>query len=61
MALLNKFLLDGSQVTFLKGQKPTGPLSPGPGTIPINNTFEQGTYEDYLVNISTRITDNTGN
>ena len=51
MALQNKFLENGSQVTTLKGEKPTGPLSPGPGVIPINNTFNNGTYQDYIVDV----------
>ena len=32
----------------LKGQTPKGPLN-GVGYLPLNDTFSQGTYQDYLV------------
>ena len=48
MPLLNKFEQDGSTLTPLRGEKPGAPLK-GNGTIPVNNTFERGTYQDYVV------------
>ena len=47
MPLLNKFEQQGSTLTPLKGEQPTGPLKAG-GTIPVNNTFSQGTYQTYV-------------
>jgi hypothetical protein len=59
MPLLSKFAQDGSTLTPLKGETPRGPLKNG-GTIPINNTFSDGTYIDY-VSDSPRAIDSTGN
>ena len=59
MPLLKKFEEDGSTLTPLKGETPTGPLKVG-GTIPINNTFSQGTYQTY-VSDAPRAVDTTGN
>ena len=49
--LLSKFENDGSTMTPLRGEEPTGPLRNGQDGLPINNTFELGTYQDYVVNI----------
>ena len=49
--LLSKFENDGSTMTPLRGEQPTGPLRNGQDGLPINNTFELGTYQDYVVNI----------
>jgi hypothetical protein len=57
--ILNKFEQDGSTMTPLRGEKPAAPLK-GNGVIPINNTFEKGTYQDYIVD-TPRATDVTGN
>ena len=46
-------------MTPLRGEKPAAPLK-GNGVIPINNTFEKGTYQDYIVD-TPRATDVTGN
>jgi len=59
MPLLKRFEEKGSTLTPLKGEQPSAPLK-GNGVIPINNTFNEGTYEDYVVN-TPRVTDNTGN
>ena len=49
--LLSKFENDGSTMTPLRGEHPTGPLRNGQDGLPINNTFELGTYQDYVVNV----------
>jgi len=59
MPLLNKLETEGSTLTPLKGEQPSGPLKAG-GTIPVNNTFSQGTYQNY-VSDAPRATDTTGN
>ena len=41
-----KTLLSANQ-----GQKPSAPLRRGSDGLPINNTFELGTYEDYVVDL----------
>lgn len=50
MPLLKKFEEKGSTLTPLKGEKPSAPLK-GNGVIPINNTFQLGTYQDYVVDV----------
>ena len=45
--------------TPLRGEKPAAPLK-GNGIIPVNNTFSQGTYTDY-VSDAPKTDDNTGN
>jgi len=59
MPLLNKLEQQGSTLTPLRGETPTAPLN-GTGVIPINNTFSQGTYQDF-VSDAPRTTDTTGN
>ena len=59
MPLLNKLENDGSTLTPLRGEQPTAPLK-GNGVIPVNNTFSQGTYQDF-VSDAPRTTDTTGN
>ena len=59
MPLLKKFEEKGSTLTPLKGETPKGPLKDG-STIPINTTFSDGTYQDY-VSDSPRAVDTTGN
>ena len=49
--LLSKFENDGSTMTPLRGEQPPGPLRNGQDGLPINNTFELGTYQDYVVNV----------
>ena len=41
----------GIIATPLRGEQPTGPLRNGQDGLPINNTFELGTYQDYVVNV----------
>ncbi len=48
--ILQKFENDGSTMTPLRGEQPSGPLRNGQDGLPINNTFEDGTYQDYVVN-----------
>jgi hypothetical protein len=59
MPLLNKFETEGSTLTPLKGEKPSAPLKSG-GTIPLNNTFSQGTYQNYVSDAPNSV-DATGN
>ena len=59
MPLLDKFEKQGSTLTPLRGEKPAAPLK-GNGIIPVNNTFSQGTYEDF-VSDAPRTDDTTGN
>lgn len=59
MPLLDKFEKQGSTLTPLRGEKPSAPLK-GNGVIPVNDTFSQGTYEDFVSN-APRTNDNTGN
>ena len=59
MPLLSKFEQEGSTLTPLRGEQPTAPLK-GNGVIPINNTFENVTYQDYVVD-TPRASDTTGN
>ena len=59
MPLLDKFEKQGSTLTPLRGEKPSAPLK-GNGVIPVNNTFSQGTYEDF-VSDAPRVVDTTGN
>ena len=46
MTLINKFEKEGSTLTPLRGEQPSAPLKSG-GTIPVNNTFSQGTYQNF--------------
>ena len=59
MPLLNKFETEGSTLTPLRGEKPSAPLKSG-GTIPLNNTFSQGTYQNYVSDAPNSV-DATGN
>jgi|TARA_R110000822_G_scaffold71518_4_gene172411 hypothetical protein len=59
MPLLDKFEKQGSTLTPLRGEKPSAPLK-GNGVIPVNDTFSQGTYEDF-VSDAPRVVDTTGN
>lgn len=59
MPLLKKFEEKGSNLTPLKGNKPSAPLADG-SVIPVNNTFNRGTYEDYVTE-TPRAVDTTGN
>ncbi len=59
MPLLNKFETEGSTLTPLRGEKPAAPLKNG-GTIPVNNTFSQGTYQNYVSDAPNSV-DATGN
>jgi|TARA_R110000803_G_scaffold185289_1_gene247665 hypothetical protein len=59
MPLLDKFEQQGSTLTPLRGEKPSAPLK-GNGVIPVNDTFSQGTYEDFVSN-APRVVDTTGN
>lgn len=59
MPLLDKFEQQGSTLTPLRGEKPSAPLN-GNGVIPVNDTFSQGTYEDFVSN-APRVVDTTGN
>ncbi len=58
MALLDTLTTSGTTMTPLKGNQPTAPLQMG--AIPINNSFQEGTYEDTVLK-TPRATDNTGN
>lgn len=58
MPLLNKLETTGTQMTPLKGKKPTAPLQSG--AIPINNSFQNGTYID-TISSTPRAVDTTGN
>ena len=62
MPLLSKFENQGSTLTPLRGEQPSAPLK-GNGVIPINNTFEAGIYQDYVVDtpIASDVTGNVGN
>jgi hypothetical protein len=59
MPLLSKLEVDGTTLTPLKGNVPTSALN-GTGTIPINNTFTQGTYQNYVSDAPNSV-DATGN
>lgn len=59
MPLLNKFESEGSTLTPLRGEQPSAPLK-GNGVIPVNNTFEKGTYQDYVLDVP-KASDATGN
>ena len=59
MPLLDRFENKGSTLTPLRGEHPSAPLK-GNGVLPVNNTFELGTYQNYVVD-TPRTTDNTGN
>ncbi len=59
MPLLNKFETEGSTLTSLRGEKPSAPLKAG-GTIPVNNAFSQGTYQNYVSDAPNSV-DATGN
>ena len=59
MTLINKFEKEGSTLTPLRGEQPSAPLKSG-GTIPVNNTFSQGTYQNF-VSDAPRSKDVTGN
>ena len=48
MPLLKRFEDNGSTLTPLRGEQPSAPLK-GNGVISINNTFQDGTYQDYVV------------
>ena len=50
MPLLKRFEEKGSTLTPLKGEQPSAPLK-GIGVIPINNTFQVGTYQNYVVDV----------
>ncbi len=58
MALLDKFQKDGTVLTPLKGNRPTATLVRD--TIPVNNTFSKGQYQNYVVD-TPRAQDLTGN
>tara|TARA_R110000803_G_scaffold99458_1_gene167530 strand:+ start:1759 stop:1938 length:180 start_codon:yes stop_codon:yes gene_type:complete len=58
MPLLDRLETAGTTLTPLKGNQPTAPLQSG--AIPINNSFQDGTYQNTLSD-SPRSTDNTGN
>ena len=58
MALLDKFKKDGTVLTPLKGNRPTSTLVRD--TIPVNNTFSKGQYQNYVVD-TPRTQDLTGN
>ena len=47
MALLDKFQKEGTVLTPLRGTKPTSTLVRD--VIPINKTFSQGQYQDYIL------------
>jgi hypothetical protein len=63
MALLDKFKKEGTVLTPLKGSKPTSTLVKD--VIPVNKTFSQGTYQDYVLDTKKadvgRAQDLTGN
>tara|TARA_R110001606_G_C15398361_1_gene652529 strand:- start:6706 stop:6888 length:183 start_codon:yes stop_codon:yes gene_type:complete len=58
MPLLNKLETTGTTMSPLKGKQPTTPLQSG--AIPINNSFEMGTYID-TISDTPRAVDTTGN
>jgi len=47
MALLDKFKKEGTVLTPLRGTRPTSTLVRD--VIPINKTFSQGQYQDYIL------------
>jgi hypothetical protein len=47
MALLDKLQKDGTVLTPLRGTRPTSTLVRD--VIPINKTFSQGQYQDYIL------------
>ena len=57
--ILSQFEENGSTLTPLRGEQPSGPLK-GNGVIPINNTFSQGTYQNFVSDAPTAV-DTTGN
>jgi hypothetical protein len=58
MALLDKLKKDGTVLTPLRGTRPTSTLVRD--TIPVNNTFSKGQYQNYVVD-TPRAQDLTGN
>lgn len=58
MALLDKLKKDGTVLTPLRGTRPTSTLVRD--TIPVNNTFSKGQYQNYVVD-TPRALDTTGN
>ena len=58
MALLDKLKKDGTVLTPLRGTRPTATLVRD--TIPVNNTFSKGQYQNYVVD-TPRALDTTGN
>ena len=59
MPLLDRLENKGSSLTALRGEQPAAPLR-GNGVIAVNNTYELGTYQNYVVD-TPRASDNTGN
>jgi len=61
MPTLTNLLATGkSLLSANNGQKPKAPLRKGSDGLPINNTFELGTYEDYVVDVDpNRVGDTT--
>ena len=57
--ILSQFEENGSTLTPLRGEHPAGPLK-GNGVIPINNTFSQGTYQNFVSDAPNAV-DTTGN
>lgn len=49
MALLDKFKKGESSFNAFIGS-PKGPINRGSNTIPVNDTFSKGKYQDYVVN-----------
>ena len=58
MALKAKFEANGSQLNSLAGTLPKGPLK-DPKTLPLNNSFEKGRYQDYVLDTEKAV-DQTG-
>jgi len=58
MALKAKFEANGSQLNPLAGTLPKGALK-DPQTLPLNNSFEKGRYQDYVLDTEKAI-DQTG-
>lgn len=58
MALKDKFEANGSELNSLAGTLPKGPLK-DPKTLPLNNSFEKGRYQDYVLDTD-KATDQTG-
>lgn len=58
MALKDKFEANGSELNSLAGTLPKGPLK-DPKTLPLNNSFEKGRYQDYVL-ATDKATDQTG-